>query len=87
MCELENTVIPRLHDVISNWTRYVDDTFALIEAKNVGMVENELNNFHETIKFTHELEQGCQISFFGCPYQEKRERGNRDKRLSEANKY
>ena len=63
MCELENTVIPKIQDIIGNWTRYVDDTFAIIEAKNVSRVENELNRFHESIKFTHELEKDGEISF------------------------
>ena len=63
MCELENTVIPRIQDIIKNWTRYVDDTFATVEAKNVTKVENELNKFHESIKFTHEVENDRKISF------------------------
>ena len=48
-----------LQDAISNWTRYVDD----IEPKKVEMVEKELNSFHNTIKFTHELEQERKILF------------------------
>ena len=63
MCELENTLIPKLQNVVSNWTRYVDDTFAIIEPKNVEMVEKELNSFHNTIKFTHELEQEQKLPF------------------------
>ena len=63
MCELENTIIPKIQDIIGNWTRYVDDTFAIIETKNVSRVETELNNFHESIKFTYELEKDKKISF------------------------
>ena len=63
MCELENTVIPKIQEIIKNWTRYVDDTFAIVEAKNVSQVENELNRFHESIRFTHELEKDNKISF------------------------
>ena len=63
MCELENNIIPRLHGIIGNWTWYVDDTFAVVEPQNVNLVENALNNFHDSIKFTHELEQSGKIAF------------------------
>ena len=63
MCELENTVIPKLEGKICNWARYVDDTFAFIKPNYVNMVENELNNFHESIKFTHELENEEKLPF------------------------
>ena len=63
MCELENTIIPKIQDIIGHWTRYVDDTFAIIETKNVSRVETELNNFHDSIKFTYELEKDKKISF------------------------
>ena len=63
MCELENTVIPKLEGKICNWATYVDDTFAFIKPNCVNMVENELNNFHESIKFTHELENEEKLPF------------------------
>ena len=35
MCELENYLIPKLGDKISNWSRYVDDTFAFIKPQYI----------------------------------------------------
>ena len=32
MVELENTLVPRLHQHIKKWRRYVDDTFAYVTA-------------------------------------------------------
>ena len=31
MVELENTLVPRLHQHIKKWRRYVDDTFAMLK--------------------------------------------------------
>ena len=67
MCELENTLIPKLQDIVSNWPRCVDNAFATIEPKNIEMVKKELNSLHKTIrkyeKFAHELKQGRKIPF------------------------
>ena len=63
MCELENTVIPKLGETIRNWTRYVDDTFAFIETQHLENVKRELDAFHPNIKFTHELEDEGSIPF------------------------
>ena len=63
MCELENTIIPKLSESIRSWTRYVDDTFAYIKTEHLEKVKNELNSFHSNIKFTHELEEEGSIPF------------------------
>ena len=63
MCELENTVIPQLGDVIKSWTRYVDDTFAFIKPEHIELVKTKLNAFHRNIKFTHELEEENSLPF------------------------
>ena len=36
--------------------RYVDDTFTIINEGEIENVKAILNNFHESIKFTHEVE-------------------------------
>ena len=63
MCELENYVIPRLADKLSNWMRYVDDTFALIKPEEERYVQEELNSYHQNIQFTYELEDQRKIAF------------------------
>ena len=63
MCELENYVIPRLAHKLSNWMRYVDDTFALIKPEEERYVQEELNSYHQNIQFTYELEEQGKISF------------------------
>ena len=45
MVELENTLVPRLHQHVKKWRRYVDDTFAYVKT---------LNSFHPNISFTYE---------------------------------
>ena len=63
MCELENRVIPTLTGKISNWVRYVDDTFGLIKIGEEIHVQNELNKYHPNIQFTQEIEKDGMISF------------------------
>ena len=46
------------------WKRYVDDSIAWIKPKFIDKVTQELNNFHENIKFTHEIQdENGKISF------------------------
>ena len=63
MVELERTIIPVLSDCVYCWKRYVDDTFTIIDASQIDVVTDQINNFHHQIKFTHEQEQDDQISF------------------------
>lgn len=49
--DLKNeNLLPRI------WFRYVDDTFAVIKAKDIDATLNILNNRYESIKFTYERE-------------------------------
>ena len=63
MCELENTLIPQLGDKMSNWTRYVDDTFAFIKLDTEKEIQETLNSYHRSIKFTYECENKNTIPF------------------------
>ena len=63
MCELENYLIPKLGDKISNWSRYVDDTFAFIKPQYIQHVREELNSFHKSVQFTYEVEVDNKIAF------------------------
>ena len=63
MCELENSIIPKLGNRIFNWTRYVDDTFACIKPEQEIIIQKELNRYHNNIKFTYELEDNDKIAF------------------------
>ena len=63
MCELENTIIPQLGNNIKSWTRYVDDTFAYIKPEMVDEVKTKLNEFHQNIRFTSELEADRKMPF------------------------
>lgn len=41
MCELENYLIPKHEDKISNWSRYVDNTFAFIKPQYICHVKDK----------------------------------------------
>lgn len=56
MVELERSLLPTLADVMLPWRRYVDDTITWIKTDSVTLVLNKLNDFHENIDFTYELE-------------------------------
>ena len=62
MCELENTIIPELTN-LKKWRRYVDDTFAFVKNGKEKAVQEKLNSFHQSIKFTYELEANGKIAF------------------------
>ena len=63
MVELENTLIPRLHQHIKIWRRYVDDTFAYVKNESIDYVLTTLNSFHPNIGFTYEKENNSQLPF------------------------
>ena len=63
MTELENTLIPKLTDKRSNWTRYVDDTFPFVTPGSEATIQNELNSYHNSIKFTYEVEKTNKLPF------------------------
>lgn len=63
MVHLERTLMPKLEKFIKPWKRYVDDTITYIKPGSINVVINILNNFHQNIKFTYELEKDGKISF------------------------
>ena len=63
MCELENTLVPRMGDRLLHWMRYVDDTFAFVKPNQEQEIQQVLNSFHENIQFTYENEQSDRIAF------------------------
>ena len=63
MVELESSLVPTMREWISVWYRYVDDTFTFVRKGGIDFVLGQLNNFHESIKFTFEKEADGSISF------------------------
>ena len=63
MCELENSLIPKLADKICSWSRYVADTFGFIKPGEEKSIQQELNSYHQSIQFTYELEENNKIPF------------------------
>ena len=63
MVELETRIIPTVTDNISQWRRYVDDTFLFIKKGYVEHVLARLNSFHKNIQFTYELENQNKLPF------------------------
>ena len=63
MCELENNVVPTMGHKLEEWTRYVDDTFVLIERDSIDEVLRRLNSYDPRIQFTFETETNHSIPF------------------------
>ena len=63
MSELENELVPTLNDKMHVWLRYVDDTFTIIKEDEIENIKGILNNYHASIKFTHEIEDGGNLPF------------------------
>ena len=63
MVELENTLVPRLHQYVKKWRRYVDDTFAYIKNESTDYFLTTLNSFHPDISFTFEKENNSHLPF------------------------
>ena len=63
MVELENTLVPRLHQHVQKWRGYVDDTFAYVKNESIDYVLTTLNSFHPNISFTYEKENNSQLPF------------------------
>ena len=59
---LENTLIPRMHQHVKKWRRYVDDTFAYVKNESIVYVLT-LNSFHPNISFTCDKENNNQLQF------------------------
>ena len=63
MVHLEESIAPKLKDIMPIWERYVDDTFTVVKKGEIQKVLTELNSFHPFIKFTHEIEKENKIAF------------------------
>ena len=54
VCELENTIVPTLANDVDMWTRYVDDTFAFMNAKihwNIPSIQFAYEKENNSISF------------------------------------
>ena len=56
MVELERTILPTLREHMSPWKRYVDDTISYIKEESIKHVLSKLNDYHDNIEFTYEIE-------------------------------
>ena len=63
MCELENSLVPTMNNELEEWTRFVDDTFALIDPNKIQSVLQRLNSYDPKIQFTYEEERNGAIPF------------------------
>ena len=63
MVELETSIIPTLGRSLLKWKRYVDNTFCYVKIGTVNNILNKLNDFHQNIQFTYELEKNNKLAF------------------------
>ena len=63
MVELENTLIPRLHQHIKIQRHYVYDTFAYVKNEFIDYVLTTLNWLYSNIHFIYEKENNSQLPF------------------------
>ena len=63
MVHLERTFMPELEKFMKPWKRYVDDIITYIKPDFITNVVDILNEFHQNIKFTYEVEHKGKISF------------------------
>ena len=63
MVELENTLVPRLHEHVKKWRRFVDDIFAYVRNESTDYVLTTLNLFYPNTSFTLEKENNSQLPF------------------------
>ena len=63
LMELENTLIPRLHQHVKKPSHYVDDTFAYVKNESIDYGLTNLSSFHPNASFTYEKENNSQLPF------------------------
>ena len=61
---LEQTLMPKLENLIKSWKRYIDNTITYITPDSLMDIINILNKFYENIKFTYKKEHDSKISSF-----------------------
>ena len=59
---LEQTLMPKLENLIKPWKRYIDNTITYITPDSLMDIINILNKFYENIKFTYKKEHDSKIS-------------------------
>lgn len=59
---LEQTLMPKLENLIKSWKRYIDNTITYITPDSLMDIINILNKFYENIKFTYKKEHDSKIS-------------------------
>ena len=73
MVELERIVVPTLATHLRFWRRYVDDTICFVKTGSIEYILSVINNFHEKIQFTYEIEKDSKISFLAVEIQRTNE--------------
>ena len=66
MVELEASIIPTLGRSLLKWKRYVDKKFCYVKIGSVNDIltnSDKLNDFHQNIQLTYELEKNNKIPF------------------------
>lgn len=63
MRDLEASCLSQLDFSPIVYCRYVDDIFCILPSNQVEVIINNFNNYHTSLKFTHEMENNRSISF------------------------
>ena len=63
MVHLERLLILKLTQHMNPWRRYLDATISIIKETSIAYVLAVLNNFHNNIDFTYEMEENGKIAF------------------------
>ena len=63
MEDIEEKAIRSFRNPPRIWKRYVDDTFVIMDQKEVGSFLSHINNLEESTKFTMEIEDNGKIAF------------------------
>ena len=52
-----------MREHIGSWKRYVDDAISYIKEESTELVLSKLNNYHDNIEFTYEIENDGKLPF------------------------
>ena len=63
MVELEKNLIPTLNESMTLWRRFVNDRIIFVKNDSIVYVLDQLNNFHERIQYTYEVEHTTHYPF------------------------
>ena len=63
MVELEITILPTLREHMTPWKRKVDDTISCIKEESIEHVLSKLNDYHDNIELTCEIENDDKLPF------------------------